>query len=213
MDEISDLYKIRNFLNRKKGHIISKLDNLEIVEEEKKVSPDLNLWNITLPDKYVPNKNNFSKEDFSEFELAIKRAEYYSERLIGIALNEYIEKKVGYERSVEDIIKNNLVVDKDFCFVELEKPVKINWETYALPNFLDKPLLGKKVHFIFSVYGKNHSALKSSIEYKVIHKRDFPFEPLFLIKDTKSKIFSTDVIDFLKEQKRRGHSIGYNHFS
>ncbi len=219
MGEAKALDEIRSFLDRKKNYVVSRLKNLEIIEEEKIISPDPSSWHLTLRCEDVHEKNNFSKENLSDFKREVNFSNHMIDKIVGIVLNEYINRHVTYTgRGIGNIIEDKLCSDKlkvPFDFLELTKPTKITWETYVLPNFLDSPQLGKKVNFTFFTSEGQGNILDSSIEFRINHRRredgSNSFDQFYLVKDTRNETFSKDVLAFLENEVRDGYSIKYKH--
>ena len=218
MGKTKGLEEIRHFLDSKKNHVISRLNNLKIIEEKKIISPDLNLWHLTFPCEYVPGKNDFLEEDLQNFKREVISSNYIIDKMVGIALNEYINRNVSYTGGIENIIEDKLCSDKyqvPFDFIKLTKPTKITWETYALPNFLDCPQLGKKVNFTFFTTEGSGNILDSSIEFRINYRRNEDgsnsFDQFYLVKDTRNETFSKEVLVFLENEVRNGYPVKYKH--
>ena len=219
MNEIKGLDKLRAFLDQKKNHVIKRLKNLEIIEEEKMISPYPSSWNLTFPCEYVPDKNGFSEENLSDFKREVISSNYMIDNLVGIALDEYINCNVSYiGRGIENIIEDKLCSDEHdvpFDFIKLTKPTKITWETYALPNFLNSPQLGKKINFTFFTTEGSGNILNSSIEFRINYRRNEGgsnfFDRFYLIKDTGNETFSKEVLVFLENEVKNGYSVKYKH--
>ena len=218
MGKTKGLEEIRHFLDSKKNHVISRLNNLKIIEEKKIISPDLNLWHLTFPCEYVPGKNDFLEEDLQNFKREVISSNYIIDKMVGIALNEYINRNVSYTGGIENIIEDKLCSDKyqvPFDFIKLTKPTKITWETYALPNFLDCPQLGKKVNFTFFTTEGSGNILDSSIEFRINYRKNEDgsnsFDQFYLVKDTRNETFSKEVLVFLENEVRNGYPVKYKH--
>src|SRR3989344_2766905 len=134
-------------LIRKRDAVIAYVSENKIKGGPKVINPDPRGWILSFPQTYQEGRMMYSPEQFDQFDSAINFANQQMDRFIDVL----IEGAISYAQNhPEKILSNSLFWE----------PITVNWETYALPIFLNSSRLGKRI------YVKNQIDLDSFMHLK-----------------------------------------------
>lgn len=155
METISEIEEIQKEAEEKirlitwRNEIIEYVDANALKEETKIVHPNPRFWHLCFPNKYEEGKMVYSPEQFQEFERAIEFG------------NEQVDKFVQmYVEGAKEYARNH--ANKINCRNHFWEATEIGWVTFALPNFMNSPKLGKRAHFNNMLGPENYEFLKHS---------------------------------------------------
>lgn len=124
-----------------KKEVVDEINrSIPLIEDKKEIEPDINNWIIVYPPKYEEENTNFFDGALENFQAKIRYGNNHIDGLMKIILSELFDRKIEVR---EDRSIDNLHLEYFTC----GDPIKVVWNTYALPNFLNNPSLGKQVEF------------------------------------------------------------------
>jgi hypothetical protein len=173
--------------------VIRRIEESTIKEDEIKVAENPQEWYLTLPRIYNEGQMEFSPNQFIEFESAVKRGNEIISR--------EIERYVGAAKKIVEEKPENIVSSSFW------EPILLKWKTYALPNFMNFPQLGKKAEFKSNYDSdKCHYLEGGRIGFRVIMNEENVLIPVFYVNGSHQ-----GVIEEIAEDMKRFNPKGLEH--
>jgi hypothetical protein len=168
-----------------KKRVFEEISSNPVKETPAEICPNPFSWNITLPQRYQEGEMIYSVSDFKKFENIIEQANKNVDKLIQVYegfVKKFLEKKLEEYGSSISFRWN---------------PIQVKWDTYALPHFLDNPLLGKHFYAELNFYRINDILDHSShTGFRIVHDSKQGIVPLFVHN---SGEINNGIADILKE--------------
>jgi len=157
--------------------ILAQIEGRPFMSYRKVVNPNPYNWSLTLPPKFTPEVSmKFSEEDFERFREALTQANSMMDELIGI----YCEG--AKMRIIDSRLKRKYFNMGDWNSKDDDAgghPVRVSWKTFALPGFLDNPLLGKEIYFVHAIENRFGHLRGRDYSFSIINTRDDRMTPKF----------------------------------
>ncbi len=148
---------------------LADVDNIPPFSYSKIVNPNPYNWFITFPSQFTEGKMTYSQQQFEQFNEAIELGNNTMDKLIEIY------KEHGKKYILDRALKGNLYNFAHWDSIKDDAgghPIRISWKTFALPNLLDHPVLGKQVYFEHAIDREHGHLQGKEYRFRIGHTKD-----------------------------------------
>jgi len=162
--------------------VLAQIEAHPFVQGRQEINPDLYKWHLTLPYQWSSNPKamTYTKSQYAQFIEALDGGNSKMDRIIEIYCEGAKKAVISHLLKGEYYHLGDWESDRGGCG---DNPVVVSWSTFALPNFLHSPLLGKEIHFWHAIDNQNGHLNGRSYRFRVYHNEN-GFVPHFYCRES-----------------------------
>ncbi|MEK6792275.1 MAG: hypothetical protein AABX96_02245 [Nanoarchaeota archaeon] len=166
LESISAEAELKRQLALRKAEFHRIMDDSTIRVFPESPHSSTNGWTLILPRTYEKGRMAFSVEQHAQFAEEVRGANG--------RVDEYVQRHLAEFRKLVDLTTIKGIVPGWW------EPVEIRWNTFALPNFMDSPQLGKMAYMpCRGLVAELPSSV--SLAFKMVNTKDNEIKPFFYL--------------------------------
>ncbi len=170
-----DIGKPLPLINMTRG-VLAEIAALPFISRPEVIDECPSKWLITLPPLYVEGRMTYSQKQFEVFRKSIELGNNTMDSLIEM----YGEGAKKY--LISRALKGDFYNFANWASMNDDAgghPVRVSWKTFALPNLLNKPLLGKDIKFMHAIDSKQGHLQGMNYWFNVADTKEEGIRPFF----------------------------------